>query len=53
MIEKLCIWLAWKMPRRLAYYTAVRVVTWASTQGLANKEMGTITAVEALGEWKP
>lgn len=45
-------WLAWHMPRDIAYWCAIRVVTHASTHALSNVEMGAITAVEALEEWE-
>lgn len=50
MIERLCIWLAWHMPARLAKWAFVRVATAASVK-LSDREMGSITCVEALWEW--
>lgn len=50
MIEKLLIWLAWHTPARLAKWIFVRVATAASVQ-LSDREMGSITCVEALEKW--
>ena len=51
MIENLWIWIAWKMPKPLAKWVFVRVATSASVE-LPDKEMGSITCVEALNIWK-
>lgn len=50
MKEKLLIWLAWKMPASLAKWVFVRVATAASIE-LPDREMGSITCVEALEKW--
>ncbi len=54
MKEKLCIWLAWHLlPRRLVYWCAIRLFSSASAAHLlCLREVGTITCVEALKEWK-
>lgn len=52
MLDKFFEWLAWKLPKRLAYWTVIRVVTHVSTTSLSYKEMGAITALEAVQEWK-
>jgi len=48
--EGLIIWLAWKIPRRLTYWCAIRVTAEAS-QTLSDVEMPKITAMDALQAW--
>lgn len=51
MIENFWIWLAWKLPKPLAKWAYIRVTTAASVE-LGDREMGSLTCVEALKEWK-
>ena len=52
MRDKFFCWLAWLLPRRLAYWAAIRVYTWASAHDkLAYREVGTITVQEAIEVW--
>jgi len=44
--ERLQIWLAWHMPRRIAYWVVVNAVTQYSVDH-PDREMGSITGVEA------
>jgi len=48
MRDKFFCWLAWLLPRRLAYWAAIRVLTWASTREFSHREMGSITVIEAI-----
>lgn len=50
-IERLLMWLAWHLPRRLVGWCYVRVLAEASTGPFSQKEMGTITATEAYLAW--
>jgi len=50
-MEKFYMWLAWQLPRELARWGFVRVVSEASTGALSDREMGTITCIEALEQW--
>lgn len=53
MLDNFFQWLAWKLPKRLAYWVAIRVATYASaTKELSHKEMGAITAFEAVQGWE-
>jgi hypothetical protein len=49
--EKILWWLAMAMPASLAYYVAVRVVTYASVSKYRNTVMGDIGAADAVGWW--
>mgnify|MGYP003435228766 FL=1 len=51
MIEKIQMWIAWRIPRWLARLAFVRVSTHASFV-LSERELPGITVVEALEQWK-
>lgn len=52
-MENFYIWLAWKLPKRLAYWAAVRVSTFASgTDEFAKTEPGKIPVTKALEAWR-
>ena len=51
-MEKLMIWLAWKLPRSLAKWAAVRVMTTASAADrFVDKSPEELTCSEVLKEW--
>lgn len=50
MVERMLIWTAWRLPRRLVYWAAIRLTAEASVT-FHDKEMGAITAQEALRVW--
>lgn len=50
--EKLCKWAAWRLPRRLAYWAAVRVAAHATTGEHGDTVVPELTAVEALRRWE-
>lgn len=49
--ERLFMWIAWHLPRRLVGCCYVRVATEASTGEFRDREMAMITAVEAYIAW--
>ena len=49
MVERLFIWLSWKMPRRLVYWCAVRLG--AESTVLSNEEVPSIRMMDALRRW--
>ena len=49
MIEKLCIWLAWKMPRQLVYWCAIRLNAHATAAGY--ETVPELTVMDALKRW--
>ena len=52
MVERMLRKIAWVLPRRLAYWCAIRVVTAASVNDYHNVAMGDIRATDALACWR-
>jgi hypothetical protein len=52
MKEKLCIWLAWHLPRELVYWCAGRLMAEATTGVLSNEESPGVLAVDCLRAWR-
>jgi hypothetical protein len=50
--EKLVQWLAWKMPKRLVYWAAIRLISAATVNEYADTEVAGLTALEALERWQ-
>jgi len=50
--EKLLVWLAYKTPRKLAYWCAVRVLANATTGKYSNTVVGDLDALKALQRWE-
>jgi hypothetical protein len=44
-------WLAWHMPRRLAYWCAVRVFVHATGEEWSSEEVPEVTCLEAMRRW--
>ncbi|HEX8838231.1 MAG TPA: hypothetical protein VF748_14915 [Candidatus Acidoferrum sp.] len=51
MIEKFQLWLAWKMPRRLVYWCAIRLLAHATTGKYSATLVSDLRAVDALDRW--
>ena len=51
MREKIVIWLAWHLPRRLAYWCAVRVGAHATTGEYGAEETPSLLFTDALERW--
>jgi hypothetical protein len=51
MSEKLCIWLSWKLPKRLVYWCAIRVMTNATVGKHERQVIGELTCATALQRW--
>ena len=51
MKEKFLIWLAWKLPRNLAYWAAVRVNSEATTIHYTDRTPSEVSIIEALKVW--
>ena len=51
MIEKLVIKLAWLMPRRLAYWCAIRVGAHATQGQWGNQAVPDLLFMDALKRW--
>ena len=52
MIENLCRWLAWKLPRRIARWAFYRVVAHATSGQWANETPVGMTWETAAGRWE-
>lgn len=52
-LDKFYLWLAFRLPRKLVYWCAVRLIAHATTQpAYQNMEPNRIGCMEALDEWK-
>ena len=51
MKEKLCIWLAWKLPRGLVYWCAIRLMAHATTGDYGHVIVPELLAMDALKRW--
>ena len=49
--EKIWVWLAWKMPRKLTYWCAIRVAAHATQGQWSSQIVPDLTALEALKRW--
>ena len=52
-MERIWMWLAWHLPRSLAYWTAIRVGASATTGKYADREVPKVTVIDALEAWAP
>jgi hypothetical protein len=51
MREKLWMWLAWQLPRRLVLWCAVRVMASATTGRHSGQVVPDLLAMDALQRW--
>lgn len=51
MLNQFYDWLAWKLPRRLVFYSAIRMGTQASTGTYKYKPYPEITFFEVIKDW--
>lgn len=49
--EKLLNWFVWKLPRRLVYQCAIRVIAHATTGQYGDQVVPELTAMDALERW--
>lgn len=52
MKEKICITLAWWMPRELVYWCALRLMTAATVGRYGNTSPTELTCMDALKRWE-
>lgn len=50
--EKALIWFAWKLPKSLAYWAAIRVIAHATQGQYSNQIVPDLTAADALKRWE-
>ena len=51
MRDRLCQWLAWRLPRRLVLWTSIRLLASATTGPYSTTVVPELTAMEALRRW--
>ena len=51
MTERLMLWIAWHLPRRLAYWTFIRVAARGTTGEYGSTDVTTLTVIDAMQRW--
>ncbi len=51
LMEKLCMKVAWLLPRRLVYWCTIRLLSHATTGPYGSQIVPDLTAMEALRRW--
>jgi len=49
--ERIYIWLAWHMPRRLVYWCAIRLAARATQPPYEKQEVPELKVMDALNRW--
>ena len=52
MIEKIIIWIVWRLPRSIVYWSAIRVMAHATTGQHGDTEVPALTGMDALKRWE-
>lgn len=52
MLDQMFSWLAWRLPKRLCYWCAVRVVANATQGKWEHQVVPSLTAIDALKRWE-
>ncbi len=52
MIENLTAWIAYKLPKRLAYWAAIRIMSYATVGQYSSTIVPELKAIDALQRWK-
>uniref|UniRef100_A0A6M3XZD9 Uncharacterized protein n=1 Tax=viral metagenome TaxID=1070528 RepID=A0A6M3XZD9_9ZZZZ len=51
-MDMIAKWIAWKIPKLLVYWCAIRVGAYATTGEYSNQEVPILTFMEALRRWQ-
>jgi len=51
MSERLWIWLAYRLPKRIVYWASIRLICNATVGQYSNQIVPDLTAVDALRRW--
>lgn len=51
--ERMFMWVAWMMPRKIAYWCAVRVMVHATQGEWSDQEVPALLAIDTLQRWEP
>lgn len=49
--EKFWFWLAWRLPKKLVYFAAIRLTAFATQGDYSNTVVPELQAMEALKRW--
>lgn len=49
--EKITMWVVWRLPKRLVYWCAIRLIAWATTGKYSGQVVPKLTAMDALKRW--
>jgi hypothetical protein len=52
MTEKLWVWIAWRLPRKLVMWCAIRVGAHATQGKYSNQEVPALGFMDALKRWE-
>jgi len=50
-LDRFLQWIAWKLPRRLVMWCAIRLIAHATQGAFGNQEVPELTAMDALSRW--
>jgi len=50
--EKLVMWMAWRLPRKVAYWAAIRVMANATQGRWSHQLVPDLLAMDALARWE-
>jgi len=50
--EKFWFWWAWRLPKKLVYFAAIRLVAFATQGEYGNTVVSELPAMEAIGRWE-
>lgn len=51
MIDKILVWLAWRLPRKIVYFAAIRLMSSATVGKYADSALSKLLAEDALRQW--
>jgi len=51
MLEKICIWIAWRLPKQIVYWCAIRVGANATQGKYSNQVVPDLAMMDALKRW--
>lgn len=50
--EKVLLWIVWKLPKKLVYWCAIRLMAHATTGQYSKQIVPELTAMDALKRWE-
>lgn len=49
--ENIMMWVAWKMPKWLVYFCAIRLISYGTVGKYSDTDVTKLTATDALDRW--